>query len=375
MVGFLPGHSLIDVLFHFILELLVKEAPGASLLVGRFGIVLYLIQSCYDPITGKMDNPDPQDTPGAAGAEDVTLSIAVPFYNEELVVDFFFNTLVPLLEQVTPRYEIVCVNDGSTDNTWKRLREYGEKDSRIRPIDLSRNFGKEAALTCALDHCRGAAVIPIDADLQDPPQLIPDMVDKWREGFEVVLARRRSRSADSGAKRMTAHTFYKVFNWVSDISIPEHVGDFRLMDRKVVQAMRQMNEQNRFMKGLFAWIGFKTCTLEFDRDKRVAGATKWKKWKLWNFALDGIFAFSVLPLKIWIYFGGIVSLFSFLYGTLLIFLTILFGRDIPGYASLMVVMLFLGGIQLIGLGVLGEYLGRVYKEVKRRPIYLVRERA
>lgn len=320
-----------------------------------------------------MEISHPNEASKVAAVPDKLLSIAVPFYNEEAVVDAFFSRLKPLLEGVAGRFEIVCVNDGSVDRTWEILKEHASRDSRIRAIDLSRNFGKETALTCALDNCNGDAVIPIDADLQDPPELIREMVEKWREGYEVVLARRRSRATDSHGKRLSAQTFYKVFNWLSDIPIPENVGDFRLMDRKVVDAMRHMNEQNRFMKGLFAWVGFKACTIEFDREHRVAGTTKWRKSKLWNFALDGIFAFSVLPLKIWIYVGGLVSMLSFLYGTFLILLTLTHGRDIPGYASLMVVILFLGGIQLIGLGVLGEYIGRVYREVKRRPLYIVRD--
>ncbi len=321
-----------------------------------------------------MVSSESEDVPSPRAAAAPMLSVAVPFFNEEAAIQAFFDRILPVLEKITDNFEIVCVNDGSSDQTWEKLSKMAAADARIRGLDLSRNFGKEAAMTCALDHCSGDAVIPIDADLQDPPELIEEMVEKWHDGYEVVLARRKSRHADSSAKRYTAHTFYKVFNWVSDIPIPEHVGDFRLMDRKVVEAMKHMNEQNRFMKGLFAWVGYKTYILEFDRETRVAGTTKWKKWKLWNFALDGIFAFSVLPLKVWVYFGGIVSLLSFLYGLFLIFLTLLYGRDIPGYASLMVVILFLGGIQLIGLGILGEYLGRVYKEVKKRPIYLVRNR-
>lgn len=310
---------------------------------------------------------------GDSESPKVLLSIAVPFYNEEETIDILFSRLIPILEGITDLFEIVCVNDGSTDGTWAALKSWTAKNSRIKGIDLSRNFGKEAALTCALEHCKGDAVVPIDADLQDPPELIVDMVKKWQEGYDVVVARRKSRSTDTLGKRLTAHGFYRVFNWMSETEIPEHVGDFRLMDRKVVEAMCQMNEQNRFMKGLFAWVGYRTCTLEFDRDKRVAGSSKWRNWKLWNFALDGIFAFSVLPLKIWVYFGVLVSFFSFLYASFLIILTLISGKDIPGYASLMVVVLFLGGIQLIGLGILGEYLARVYKEVKKRPLYLIRK--
>lgn len=304
---------------------------------------------------------------------DRMVSLAVPFYNEELGIERFFDRIIPVLEGLPVEFEIVCVNDGSADGTWEYLCQKASGDGRIRIIDLSRNFGKEAALTAALDNCRGDAAIPIDADLQDPPEVIPQMVKKWLEGYEVVVARRRSRSTDSTGKRLTANWFYKVFNHLSETQLPENAGDFRLMDRKVLDAMGRLGEQNRFMKGLFAWVGFRSCLVEFDREARHAGSTKWKKRKLWNFALDGIFAFSELPLKIWVYFGGLISFFSFLYGSFLILRTLAFGIDVPGYASIMVVMLFLGGVQLIGLGILGEYLARIYKEVKKRPLYLIRE--
>lgn len=313
-----------------------------------------------------------QSKPDADNSKPV-LSLAVPFYNEEETIDHFFEVVIPILESVSLPFEIVCVNDGSHDRTWNMLCAYADRDKRIRVLDLSRNFGKEAALTAALDHCCGEAVIPIDADLQDPPELIPAMVEKWREGYEVVLARRKSRESDSFAKKHTSKGFYHILNLVADTDIPPHVGDFRLIDRKVLEAMQQMHEQNRFMKGLFAWVGYKTTTLEFDRRARAAGITKWRKWKLWNHALDGIFAFSVKPLKLFVILGGLVSLFSFIYASYLIIRTLAFGRDVPGYASLMVVILFLGGIQLVGMGVLGEYLGRIYKEVKKRPLYLVRK--
>lgn len=301
------------------------------------------------------------------------LSLAVPLYNEEAGVEAFFDRIIPILEGLPVEFEIVCVNDGSTDRTWECLCQKANGDNRIRIIDLSRNFGKEAALTAALDNCTGDAAVPIDADLQDPPEVIPQMVEKWLEGFEVVVARRRSRRTDSTGKRLTSSWFYKVFNRLSETQLPENAGDFRLMDRKVLDAMGRLGEQNRFMKGLFAWVGFRSCLVEFDREARHAGSTKWKKRKLWNFALSGIIAFSELPLKIWVYFGGLISAFSFVYGTFLIIRTLLYGIDVPGYASIMVVMLFLGGVQLIGLGILGEYLARIYKEVKKRPLYLIRE--
>jgi glycosyltransferase involved in cell wall biosynthesis len=313
----------------------------------------------------------------AATGEDNTqpvLSLAVPFYNEEEIIDHFFEVVLPIMDSLSVPFEIVCVNDGSHDRTWEMLCGYAEKNMSIRVLELSRNFGKEAALTAALDHCRGQAVVPIDADLQDPPELIPEMLQKWRDGYEVVLARRKSRESDSFTKKHTSKGFYRILNLIADTDIPPHVGDFRLIDRKVLQAMQQLHEQNRFMKGLFAWVGYKSTTLEFDRRPRAAGITKWHKWKLWNHALDGIFAFSVKPLKLFIILGGVVSLFSFIYASLLIIRTLAFGRDVPGYASLMVVILLLGGIQLIGLGVLGEYLGRIYKEVKKRPLYLIRKK-
>jgi len=303
----------------------------------------------------------------------ITLSIAVPVFNEADGLSAFFEAVIPVLEANTDSFEIVCVNDGSSDATWQLLTERAAADPRIRALDLSRNFGKEAALTAALDHCRGKAVIPMDADLQDPPELIATMLDKWREGYEVVLARRRSRNADSLSKRLSAQWFYNIFNLLSEIPIPANTGDYRLMDASVVTALRQLKEHNRFMKGLFAWVGFRQCTVEFDRQSRHTGQTKWKKWKLWNFALDGILAFSVLPLKVWVYFGLLVSGFSFLYGSFLIVRTLIQGIDVPGYASIMVVMLFLGGVQLIGLGVLGEYIARIYREVKQRPLYVIRQ--
>lgn len=301
------------------------------------------------------------------------ITLAVPLYNEAEGLRGFFERVLPILESITPQYEIVCVNDGSCDRTWELLRVAAAENPRIRAFDLSRNFGKEAALTAALDHSRGQAVIPIDADLQDPPELIPQMVQKWKDGFEVVIARRKSRLTDSYGKRLSARLFYRFFNSISEIEIPPDAGDFRLIDRKALEALQQLGERNRFLKGLFAWVGFRTCTLEFDREARLAGQSKWKKWKLWNFALDGIFAFSSVPLRIWVYFGGFVSFLSFLYASILVVRTLLHGIDVPGYASLMVVTLFLGGIQLIGLGILGEYVSRIYTEVKQRPLYLVRD--
>ena len=240
-------------------------------------------------------------------------------------------------------------------------------------VDLSRNFGKEAALSAGLATASGDAVIPIDADLQDPPALIREMAAKWEEGFEVVVAHRRDRSADSLVKRTTATAFYRLHNRMSDVKIPPHVGDYRLMDRAVVDVLNALPENRRFMKGLFAWAGFRTASVEYDRAPRGSGHTSFNGWRLWNLAVEGITSFSLLPLRIWTYVGAVVSLVSLLYGSWIVISTLIYGTDVPGYASLIVAILFLGGLQLIGIGIIGEYLGRNYLESKRRPAYVVRK--
>jgi glycosyltransferase involved in cell wall biosynthesis len=303
----------------------------------------------------------------------VELSVVVPMYNEESNIDFFFERMLALLNQLTQQYEIICVNDGSTDNTMDRLIHYHKIDSRIKIINFSRNFGKETALTAGLRYSRGEAVIPIDADLQDPPEMIASLVAKWREGYDVVYAVRTKRHGESWSKRLTAHMFYKIINLFSETPIPKNTGDFRLMDRRVVEVLNRVPERTRFMKGLFAWVGFKQVGLTYERQPRHLGETSWNVWKLWNFALDGITLFSTAGLKFWSYVGVTISLLAFLYAIFLIFHTFLLGRDVPGYASIMVSMLFLGGLQLISLGILGEYLGRVYAEVKHRPLFIVSE--
>ncbi|MEC4895631.1 MAG: glycosyltransferase family 2 protein [Oscillatoria sp. PMC 1051.18] len=306
-------------------------------------------------------------------SEQIELSIVVPVYNEEQNLDCLFERLESVLEPMKVSYEIVCVNDGSQDNTIDYLIAHHQRNSAIKVINFSRNFGKEIALSAGLDYSSGAAVIPIDADLQDPPELIKELVDKWREGYDVVYATRRSRNEEGLLKRFTANNFYRIIAKMSRVPIPANTGDFRLMDRKVVEAIKQMPERTRFMKGMFAWVGFKQTSVLFERPKRYKGKTTWNYCKLWNFAIDGIASFSMIPLKIWSYIGIIVSLLAFLYGSFLIIRTLIWGIDVPGYASIMVVTLFLGGIQLISLGAIGEYLSRVYEEVKRRPLYLVRE--
>ncbi len=308
-----------------------------------------------------------------ASSDNPELSIVIPFYNEALNIDHLFERLLSVLDQLQVQYEVICINDGSQDDTLKCLVEHYQRRPEIKVINLSRNFGKEVALTAGLDFSQGAAVVPIDADLQDPPELIGDLMAKWREGYDVVFATRRSRQGESWLKRWTADVFYRIIGRMSQVPIPRNTGDFRLLDRRVIDALKQMPERTRFMKGLFAWVGFKQAAVFYDRPQRYKGTTTWNYWRLWNFAVDGITSFSFLPLKVWSYLGLSLSIPSFCYALFLIVRTLIFGIDVPGYASLMVVVLFLGGIQLITLGIIGEYLGRVYEEVKRRPLYLVRE--
>jgi glycosyltransferase involved in cell wall biosynthesis len=301
------------------------------------------------------------------------ISLVVPFYNESAIVDAFFQAVTPVLGSIADAdYEIVCVNDGSTDATLDRLVAACAINPRVRVIDLSRNFGKEAALTAGIDEAAGAAVIPFDAELQDPPEAIPALVARWREGFDVVLAKRIGRHTDSYAKRGTAALFYRVHNAISDLTIPENAGDFRLMSRQVVDALKQLPESRRFMKGLFAWVGFRTTQIEYTRRLRIGGVSKFSGWKLWNIALEGLTSFGTLPLRVWSYIGGATAAFAILWATYLILRTIVRGVDVPGYASVITAVLFLGGMQLVGIGIIGEYVGRIYMEAKRRPVYIVR---
>jgi glycosyltransferase involved in cell wall biosynthesis len=303
------------------------------------------------------------------------VSIVTPFFNEGGGVKHFYQVMAQTMEKLPDfDFEIVCVDDGSRDNTLEQLIAISKTDTRVTVLEFSRNFGKEPAMTAGIDATSGDCVIPIDADLQDPPALIAEMLKKWQEGAEVVLAKRVDRSTDSYAKRTTALMFYRLHNTLSGLQIPENVGDFRLMDRVVVDALKQLPERQRFMKGLFAWVGFKTATVEYVRDARLVGETKFSGWKLWNFAIEGITSFSLVPLKAWTYVGGIGALFAFCYAVFVVIKTLVFGIDVPGYASLLVVILFFGSLQLICLGVLGEYIGRIYFESKQRPLYLIRKR-
>jgi len=302
------------------------------------------------------------------------LSLAVPFYNEAATIQAFVDAILPVLDSVPDaEWEIVCVDDGSADGTLLKLVALSQADTRFRVLEFSRNFGKEAALTAAIDAAQGAAVIPIDADLQDPPELIAQMVAAWRAGAEVVLARRTDRSSDGIIKRQTASWFYKLHNRLSKMQIPENVGDFRLLDRVVVEALKQLPERQRFMKGLFAWVGFRTVTLDYTRAARTAGETKFSGLALWNFAMEGFTSFSTAPLKIWTYVGAACALGTLLYALFIAIYTLVFGNKVPGYASLFVAITFFGSVQLVSIGLLGEYIGRIYMETKQRPAYIIRK--
>ncbi len=296
----------------------------------------------------------------------INLSVVVPAYNEEKVIVEFHRRLGAVLDKLALNSEVVYVNDGSRDNTLNLLKGLLAADSRVRIVDLSRNFGKEHAMTAGLDKAEGEAVIVIDADLQDQPELIPEMIAKWQEGFDVVLMKRTSRKGESFVKKFTATMFYKFIRKISYINIPENVGDFRLMSRKVIEALKNCGEETRFMKGLFAWVGFKTYTIEYERDGRLAGNTTWNYWKLWNFALEGITSFSTVPLKVATYLGvGVVS-FAVLFG-----LGDFLMPALSDNGLLIFCITFIGGIQLIILGILGEYLSRIFLESKKRPLYII----
>lgn len=299
------------------------------------------------------------------------LSIVCPFFNEEQTVDLFMEEIHNTLNSLDLAFEIICINDGSEDKTLIKLLQAKEKYHNLRIIDLSRNFGKESALTAGLDYADGDIIVPIDADLQDPPELILCFVEKWKQGYDVVLAERDDRSSDRILKRVTAELYYKLHNKIATPKLPENVGDYRLITRKVLTAIKQLPENQRFMKGIFSWVGFKTCSVKYKRKKRVAGKTSFHGWGLWNFALEGITGFSTVPLRFWLYFGALISVASLSYGVFIIFRTLVFGVDLPGYASLLTAILLLGGIQLIGIGILGEYIGRIYLEAKQRPTYIV----
>ncbi|MHB1748873.1 MAG: glycosyltransferase family 2 protein [Acidithiobacillus sp.] len=303
----------------------------------------------------------------------MTVSIIIPCHNESGNLATLYARVCAVMDEAGEPWEMICVNDGSGDDTLLQLIALHHQDRRVRVIDLSRNFGKEAALTAGLDAAQGEAAIPLDADLQDPPELIPELLARWREGFDVVNAVRLSREGESWLKRASAHVFYRIINRMSDVEIPPDTGDFRLLSRPVLDALQVLPERRRFMKGLFAWVGFRSTNVYYHRAPRHAGKTTWNYWRLWNLAVEGITSFSQVPLQLAAYLGFVVSLLAFLYAVWLVISTLVYGNLVKGYPSIMVTLLFLGGVQLMALGVIGEYLGRIYEESKQRPVYLVRQ--
>ena len=309
--------------------------------------------------------------PVPAGQSEVVLSVVVPVFNEAAVIEDFHRRLVAVLDGLAIPSEMLYVNDGSSDDSMRRLREIAAADARVVLLDFSRNFGKEIAMTAGLDHSSGEAVIVIDSDLQDPPELIPDMLREWRAGVDVVMMRRASREGESWLKKATSSWFYRLIGSIGELPIPADVGDFRLLSRRAVDALRELPERTRFMKGLFAWVGYRQTTLDYARDARLAGESKWNYWRLWNLALEGITSFSSAPLKIASYVGLATAVYALGAGLYVFGKALLFGDPVAGYPSLMVTVLFLGGVQLIALGIIGEYLARMFVEVKARPLYLL----
>lgn len=307
--------------------------------------------------------------------ENVDISLIVPMYNEQEVIDMFFDKIQKVMKSINSyTYEILCVDDGSKDNTLDILKKYAKQDERIKIISFSKNFHKEQALYAGLEHCAGRVAIPIDADLQDPPELILKFIEKWEEGYDVVYGIREDRKSDTFLKRLSAIFFYKTYNFIAEDPIPYNTGDFRLITRKVIDAIKTIKEKKIFMKGIFSWVGFKSIGIPYKRPERKLGRTKWNYWRLWNFSLDGITSTTTLPLRIWTYIGFLLSILSFFYVLFIVFRTLIFGIELPGYASLISCVLFLGGVQLLVLGVFGEYIGRILIEVKNRPLYIINER-
>jgi len=301
------------------------------------------------------------------------ISIVIPAYNEQEVLPTFHERLTAALTTINYAIEVVYINDGSTDETLTILEDLYARDSRVTLVDLSRNFGKEIALTAGLHKAQGDAIVVIDADLQDPPELIPQLITEWENGYDVVYARRTQRKGETWLKKASAAGFYRVIQRLSKVRIPEDTGDFRLLSRRAVDALNTLSEQHRFMKGLFAWIGYKQKAVYYDRDPRFAGTTKWNYWKLWNFAIDGITSFTTAPLKFATYIGFLTAFIAFVYGSYMLVRTLVYGNPVPGYPSLIVIILFLGGIQLMAIGVVGEYVGRIFTETKHRPLYFLND--
>ena len=301
------------------------------------------------------------------------ISIVVPMYFEEEVAEECYKRLTSVMDGYHNHYELVFVNDGSTDRTMEILRSLAEKDKRVKIVNFARNFGHQVAVTAGIDYAKGDAIVIIDADLQDPPEVIPELIAKWQEGYEVVYAKRKKRKGETWFKLITAKYFYKFLNYMSDIEIPKDTGDFRIIDRKVADVFRKMTERNRFVRGMFSWVGFSQTYIEYERDERFAGETKYPFKKMIKFASDGIIAFSTKPLRLVMSLGFasvIISILVLFYSVIIKF----FGREVePGWASLMVAITFFSGIQLLGAGIVGQYIARIYDESKNRPIYIIRD--
>jgi glycosyltransferase involved in cell wall biosynthesis len=322
------------------------------------------------------ETPHTAPAPAATSTAQVRceLSVVIPMFNEADNLQLLIEKLTPVLERASDSFEVVFVDDGSSDGTLEGLRRAHQLDPRFNAVSFSRNFGKEIAIAAGLDHARGDAVIIMDADLQHPPEMIETFMARWREGYENVYGQRVDRTADSPMRRMLTMRFYKMFANFGETELPPGAGDFRLLDRKAVNALRAMPERARFSKGLYAWIGFRSIGVPFEVQERAFGQSKFSYRKLTRFALDGLMSFSTLPLKVWTYVGTIVSVFALATAVFFVFRTITHGADVPGYASLIVSIMFFAGVQLMSLGILGEYIGRIFAEVKRRPLYLVGER-
>lgn len=317
----------------------------------------------------------PLSAPGAATAEapPPVLSVVVPAFNEEAALPLLHAELTRTLDALALPAEILYVNDGSRDGTLAAIERLMAQDPRVVLLDLSRNFGKEIAMSAGLDHARGDAVVVIDADLQDPPALIGELVARWRDGYDVVYARRIARDGETALRKLTASLFYRAMAHTNRVQIPRDTGDFRLLSRRAVDALRRLREQHRFMKGLFSWIGFRQIAVDYHRAARAAGRSKFNYWRLWNFALEGFTSFTIAPLRVASYLGLAIAAFAFLYAGVIVVKTLLYGDPVAGYPSLMVVVLLLGGVQLASIGILGEYVGRMFNEAKGRPLYLVGE--
>ena len=301
------------------------------------------------------------------------ISVVIPAYNEQEVLPEFHQRLSAVLDALPYASEIIYVNDGSQDDTLAIIDSLYNKDERVALVDLSRNFGKEIALTAGLHNARGDAVIVIDADLQDPPEVIPQLIEEWHNGYDVVYAKRSRREGESFIKKLTAFGFYRIMQRMGHVKLPADTGDFRLLSRRAVDALNTLTEQHRFMKGLFAWIGYKQKAVLYDRDPRLAGQTKWNYWRLWNFAIEGITSFTIAPLKFATYTGLLISLGAFAYGIYFLIHTLLYGNPVAGYPSLIIIILFLGGVQIMFIGILGEYIGRIFTETKQRPLYFLNQ--